>query len=62
MSLSKALALGIGAVAGISYNNHGYILIYIFCFYLVGAGIYYLSRDTSELKFNPKVHTLKKLH
>jgi ATP/ADP translocase len=54
MSLSKVGIIGLGVVAG--------TLKYYLNNILVGAGIYYLSKDTTESKFDPKIHTDELLH
>ena len=39
-----------------------YLLFQSLTNFIVGAGLYYLSQDSSNIKFDPKVHTLSKLH
>jgi hypothetical protein len=54
MSLSKYLIVGAGLAAcnsSNSYHNSN----------LVSAGVYILSKDESDKKFDPKVHTLPAL-
>ena len=53
MSLSKYLLAG----AGLALGN-----LLMFYFYQVAGAAYYLSQDSDEVKFDPKVHTLAKLH
>lgn len=53
MSLSKYLVAGTGLAIG-------NLELLIVC--LVAAGAYYLSQESDSIKFDPKVHTLAKLH
>ena len=55
MSLSKYLVLG----AGLAARNY---LTFFSKIDIVGAGVYYLSKDDSDIKFDPKVHTLQQLY